>query len=372
MIELQQVVADLTALLRIDSPTYRERAAAEWMAAKLSEFGVRAEDDGQGAAVGGDSGNLIAPLPGTVEAPPLLLNAHLDNVPPCEGVQPVPDAYVIRTDGRTVLGADDKAGCIAILSALREIVTCDLPHPPLEVIFTVAEEVGLEGAKALDFRKLRSKRAFVAESGTLGTITIAAPSAERWEAVVHGKAAHAGVCPERGINAIRIAAEAIAALRIGRLDDETTANVGLIQGGQARNIVPPECTVVGEARSHHPRKLSDHLKHVRSCFAAAAAKNGGTVDLTVKPSYHAFRIQPDEWPLRVAEQAARDTGLEPQPRPTGGGSDANVFNDNGIRCVVLCMGAHEVHTPNEFVDTRDVLQGAQWLVRAVELAATAR
>lgn len=369
MIELQQVAADLTELLQIDSPTYGEKVAAEWLAARLAEFGVRAEDDGKAAALGGDSGNLIARIRGNVDAPPLLLNAHMDNVPPCRGVKPIVDGYLIRSDGRTVLGADDKGGCIALLTALREVVTGDLPHPPLEVVFTAAEEVGLEGAKALDYSRLQARRGFVAESGTLGAITIAAPSADRWEAIVHGKAAHAGVCPEQGINAIRIAAEAIAAMRVGRLDDETTANVGLIEGGQARNVVPPGCTVVGEARSHDSHKLAAQVRQVKGCFAAAAARHGGSAGFRAKRGYNAFRIEPDEWPLLVAERAARDLGIEPLSRPTGGGTDANIFNESGLRCVVLCTGAHQVHTPEEYIDVRDLTQAAKWFVRAIELAA---
>lgn len=370
MIELQQVVADLTELLQIDSPTYGERAAAEWLEAKLAEFGVQAEDDGKAAALGGNSGNLIARIRGNVDAPPLLLNAHMDNVPPCQGVKPVADGYLIRSDARTVLGADDKGGCIALLTTLREVVTDDLPRPPLEVVFTAAEEVGLEGAKALDYAQLKARRGFVAESGTLGAITIAAPSADRWEATVHGKAAHAGVCPEQGVNAIQIAAVAIAAMRVGRLDDETTANVGLIEGGRARNVVPPECHVIGEARSHDSHKLAAQIEQVKGCFAAAAARHGGSVELKVKRSYNAFRIEPDEWPLLVAERAARDVGIQPLARPTGGGTDANVFNESGIRCVVLCTGAHQVHTPEEYIDVRDLEQAARWLVRAIALAAS--
>jgi tripeptide aminopeptidase len=369
VVQLDAVVGDLLDLLRIDSPTYGEREAAGWLTERLAELGVSARDDGTAEALGGNSGNLIARVPGNRDAPPLLLNAHMDNVPPCTGVSPVVDGYAIRTDGRTVLGTDDKGGCIALLTALREVVTNDLAHPPLEVVFTAAEEVGLEGAKALDFAALRARWGFVAESGTLGAITIAAPSAERWEARVHGKAAHSGVCPEQGVNAIRIAAEAIAAMRIGRLDEETTGNVGIISGGEARNIVPPECLVVGEARSHNGGKLAGQMKQVRDCFAAAAAKNGGTVDLQTKRSYNAFRVAPDEWPVVLAQQAARDVGVDPAPRPTGGGSDANVFNENGIRCVVLCTGAHNVHTPDEFIDVRDLLQAARWFVRVIALAA---
>lgn len=358
----------MLALLQIPSPTFGESAASRWLVQQLAEFGVSAEDDGASERIGGSCGNLIARVPGG-DAPPLLLNAHMDNVPPCEGVKPVMEDHVIRSDGRTVLGADDKVGCIAILTALRAIVEKDLPRPPLEIVFTAAEEVGLEGAKAIDYTSLRARRGLVLESGSLGSITIAAPSADRWEATVRGKAAHAGVAPEEGINAIRIAAEAIAEMRLGRLDSETTANVGLIRGGEARNVVPPECSLSGEARSHDERKLRTQIGHVRQCFESAAERHGGAVELKVKRSYNAFRIAPGDWPLRTAEQAARDVGITPNPRPTGGGSDANVFNANGIASVVMSAGAHQVHTRDEFMDVRDLHQASRWLVRAVQLAA---
>lgn len=367
MISLQRITSDMLELLQIASPTFGESTASRWLAEQLAAFGVNAEDDGASERIGGSCGNLIARVPGT-DAPALLLNAHMDNVPPCEGVKPAMEDHVIRSDGRTVLGADDKVGCIAILTAVRAIVENDLPRPPLEVVFTAAEEVGLEGAKAVDYTSLRARRGLVLESGSLGSITIAAPSADRWEATVRGKAAHAGVAPEEGINAIRIAAEAIATMRLGRLDSETTANVGLIHGGEARNVVPPECSLSGEARSHDEGKLKAQIDHVHQCFDAAI-RNGGEFELVVKRSYDAFRIEPGDWPLRIAEQAARDVGITPTPRPTGGGSDANVFNANGIACVVMSAGAHQVHTKDEFMDVRDLHQAARWLIRAVELAA---
>jgi len=367
MIELDRVTADLLTLLRIDSPSYREATAAAWLAAQFAEFGVEATDDGIGPTLNGNSGNLIARVPGN-DAPPILLNAHMDNVPPCEGVKPVIDGGIVRTDGQTVLGGDDKCGCIAILSAVREVVTSGIPHPPLEIVLTAAEETGLEGAKGLDYRKLTARRGFVAESGTAGAITVKAPSADRWDAVVKGKAAHSGVAPEKGINAIRMAAEAIAQMPVGRLDDETTANVGLIQAGEARNIVPPLCTVGGEARSHDVRKLDAQVKHVRQCFEKAATRHGGEVELTVSRTYERFDIPLDAWPCLVADEAARAVGLEPLARPTGGGSDANVFNEHGIACVILGCGSSEVHTKEEHIDLNDMHRACVWLAKMIEIA----
>jgi tripeptide aminopeptidase len=368
LIEFEQVKRDLLELLRIDSPSYREAEAAAWLAARFAEFGVRAKDDGVGAKLNGNAGNLVARVPGT-DAPPLLLNAHMDNVPPCEGVNPVIDGDIVRTDGRTVLGGDDKCGCIAVLTAVREVLANSLPHPPLEIVLTAAEETGLEGAKGLDYSTIGARHGIVAESGTVGAITVKAPSAERWDAVFRGRAAHAGVAPEKGINAIRMAAEAIAAMRMGRLDEETTANVGLIEGGEARNVVPPRCTVGGEARSHDNGKLAARMKHVRQCLEEAAQRHGGELELTVSRSYEAFEIGLDEWPYVVADRAAREVGLDPVARPTGGGSDANVFNEHGVRCVILGCGSSEVHTTEEYVNLNDLHQACVWLARIIVLAA---
>lgn len=369
MIAIDQVTEDLIELLQIDSPTYRETRVSAWLKARLAELGIEAEDDGQAAAIGGECGNLIARIPGTVDAPPLLLNAHMDNVPPCEGVKPQRDGFFIRTDGTTVLGGDDKCGCITIVTALREMLENDLPRPPLEVVFTAAEEVGLIGANALDYGALKAKRGIVCESGGVGTITVKAPSAERWEAVVIGKAAHAGVAPEKGINAIRIASEAVADMKLGRLDEETTANVGIIDGGEARNVVPPECIVQGEARSHDRGKLKAQMADVERCFREAAKRHGGSAEFSGGASYVSFDIPADAWPLAIAEQAARDVGVEPDARPTGGGSDANVFNERGIETVIIASGSREVHTVEEHADVRDLQKACEWLTRIIALAA---
>lgn len=368
MIELERVTSEFLAILRIDSPSHREAQVAEWLAQKFAEFGVEAKDDGAASKINGNSGNLIARVPGN-DAPTLLLNAHMDNVPPCEGVNPIVETTIVRTDGRTVLGGDDKCGCIAVLSAVREVVTNGIDHPPLEIVFTAAEETGLEGAQALDYSALRARRGFVAESGTVGAITVKAPSADRWDAVLKGRAAHAGVAPEKGVNAIRMAAEAISAMRLGRLDDETTANVGLIRGGEARNVVAPECRIEGETRSHDPHKLEQEVAHVRACLEQATGQYGGQLEFSVSRTYESFHILPDEWPCLIAEQAARDVGLDPVCRPTGGGSDANIFNAHGIRCVIVGCGASEVHTVEEQIDLRDLHQACLWLCRMIELAA---
>jgi tripeptide aminopeptidase len=368
LIDLQQVKAEFLQLVQIDSPSYRESGVAAWLIGKLAEIGVEAEDDGRAGVFGGTCGNLIARVPGA-DVPALLLNAHMDNVPPCEGVKPVLDGDIVRTDGTTILGGDDKCGCLAILAAVREVVTNDLPHPPLEIVFTAAEETGLEGAKALDYTRLAARRGIVAESGTVGVVTVKAPSADRWDAVFHGQAAHAGVAPEKGINAIRMASEAIAAMQVGRLDDETTANVGLIQGGDARNVVPPRCSVAGEARSHDPTRLAAQMADVRRCVEEAAARHKGRVDLAVSRSYDAFSVEPGAWPRAVSEQAARDVGLDPVARPTGGGSDANILSAHGLTCVILGCGSTEVHTPNEHIDLRDLYAACEWMTRILELAA---
>ncbi|MBM3497506.1 MAG: M20/M25/M40 family metallo-hydrolase [Armatimonadetes bacterium] len=367
MIEFERVKSDLLELLRIDAPSYREAAAAGWLAAKLAEFGVEARDDGTGGALQGNSGNLVARIPGN-HAPALLLNAHLDNVPPCEGVNPVVEGDIVRTDGRTVLGGDDKCGCIAILAALREVVTAGLAHPPLEVVFTAAEETGLEGAQALDYSTLTARQGIVAESGSVGAITVKAPSADRWDAVLKGRAAHAGVAPEKGINAIRMAAEAIAEMRVGRLDEETTANVGLIHAGEARNVVPPTCTVSGEARSHDRGKLDAQVSDVRRCLEEAARRHGGEVEWRVSRTYEAFDIPREARSYALAEAGAREVGLDPIARPTGGGSDANIFNAHGIECVILGCSSSDVHTTEEHVSLSDLHRACEWLARIIEIA----
>ncbi len=370
MIQTQAMIDEFCELVCIDSPSQQEAEVNAFISERLGAMGLAPRDDGAGERIGGNAGNIIAHVPGTAGAPTVLLNAHTDTVQPGCGIKPQIDGTVIRSDGTTVLGGDDKSGVAILLATLRELLTEDLPRPPLDVVFTVYEEGGLHGAKNLDYDDISAQMGYVLDGGrTMGVITNAAPSAcgLRWQ--VKGRAAHAGVCPELGVNSIQAAAEAIAAIPMGRLDFETTANIGLIEGGAATNIVPELTTVRGEARSHDEDKLNAQVDRMTRAFEEAATKHGAEVEAEVWRSYTRFRIAEDEPVLSYAWRAAEALGYEPKTETGGGGSDANVFNEHGIPSIIIATGPAEVHTVNESVDAERMVESAKWLVQILGMIA---
>jgi tripeptide aminopeptidase len=278
------------------------------------------------------------------------------------------DGDLISSAGDTILGADDKAGVTLILLALRRIIEEKLPHGDLWVVFTVAEETGLWGAQKMDYGKLQPwpELCYVLDGGrTPGVMGTAAPSSASLEITITGCAAHAGVCPERGVSAIQTAAQAIAAMQLGRLDAITTANVGVIRGGSARNIIPEHCTIRAEARSHDPAKLAAQVDHMVGCLQAAGRATGAQVQVDVAQDFTAFALAEDSPVVRRAAAAARRLGREPVMEVGGGGSDANVFNEHGLPSLMMATGAMDVHTPQEQLNVAASLQCLEWLVMTV-------
>ena len=380
MIDRQRLEAEFLDLVRISSPSRREGRMAERLRATLAGFGVPVEEDDAGRRVGGEVGNLLAQLPGTADgAPPLLLCAHMDTVVPCEDVRPVVRGDVVRTDGTTVLGGDDKAGIVAILEALRVVRERGIPHGPVDVLFTICEEFGLLGAKHFDVARLRARSGLVLDVDGVAELVTRAPAANRMEFTVHGLEAHAGVCPEQGISAIRVAAEAIAAMRLGRIDGETTANIGLIEGGLAANIVPNRVRLRAEARSLSLAKLDAQSRHMRECLEQAAGRHRvaldgrertARVEARVDRDYDRLALGDDARIVRLLHRAAAGLATPFRTRATGGGSDANVFTGRGLEVANLACGMRAIHTVNEWVDVRDIVATAALLVETLRLNAT--
>jgi tripeptide aminopeptidase len=359
MVNPDRIRDELLRLLRIDSESKQESRLAAYVRAELERIGARVEQDSAGRAFGGDCGNLIARLDGTVQGPALLFNAHLDTVAPGKGVKPRIEEDAISVDGSTVLGADDKAGVAALLEGLRIAVEQKLPHPPLEFIFTVAEEIGLLGAKQLDTSALQARLGFVFDgSGPVGGMVVAAPAQDAIRVAISGRAAHAGLAPEQGVSAIQIAAQAIAAMRLGRIDDETTANIGAIHGGTAMNIVPDRVELLGEARSGNEDKLKAQTTHMREEFHKAASELGGEVKIEAERLYDAYTVGQDEPVMRILSAAMQRIGVKPEHKVTGGGSDSNIFNARGIRTVVVSVGCERVHTPAEIMPLAELEKAA--------------
>jgi tripeptide aminopeptidase len=365
----------LLALLTTPSFARQEAAVADLVERKLAALGLSVERDDAPSAMpdGGQVGNLLCRVPGTVDAPALLFNSHLDTVGPTEDLKLVIADGVIRTDGTTILGGDDKAGVAAILGGLEAVLGAGAPHPPLEILFTVQEEIGLWGAKAFDVGRLKAKMGFVFDHGVpLGEVCVSAPSQTNAEIAFFGRAAHAGVEPENGINAIACAADAIGRIRQGRIDFETTANIGVISGGRATNIVPEECRLKAEVRSRNADKLAAHLAHLKASCEAAAEAFGCRLEFATNESYQGFSIGLEEPVARLAGAAIAAAGLEVSHVQGGGGSDANVFCAKGLRCLLMACGERQPHTTAEHLHLADVVTAARVAAQVMVLGAEAR
>jgi tripeptide aminopeptidase len=355
-------------LAGIRSPSREEREMADAVTRFLRDLGVEVEEDDSTAATGCACGNLIVRVPGRGEGVPLALCAHLDTVPLERAPTVIVDDGVVRSDGQTILGADDKAAVTALLMLVRDLTRGARPAADLEVVFTAGEEIGLQGAKALAPAALRAATVFVLDSeGAPGTVITSAPTLKAVNAEFRGIAAHAGIEPENGRSAVLAAARAVSGMQLGRLDHETTANVGIIQGGSAVNVVPDRCLLRAEARGRDEAKLASRLEQILEALALAASETGVDVEVDVHEDFRGYRHAPDALPLRIAATAMAEIGLDGHLVGGGGGSDSNVFNARGLPAVTLGVGFEHVHSPREqirLVHVERMYHLAHALVRA--------
>lgn len=364
----RQRLTDLfVRLVQIDSGAENEAEICQLVADELRKLGAEVvEIDNASKKLGGTGGNVFARFKGTTDAPPILLSAHLDTVSSTKGIKLVLEKDAIKTDGTTILGSDDKAGVALILEAIRVLKEHNLPHPPLEIVFTIREEKGLLGAKAFDKSRLKARYGLIVDGvGEPNELIVASPTHVQFEVTFHGKAAHAGVEPEKGNNAIVMAAKAIASLQWGRLDDETTANVGVIEGGKAMNIVPDRCKLIGEFRSHDPKKVERLLQRWKEACEQAANGLNGKVNFRAETTFEAVRLSADEPIVKAAVEAIKELGMTPQLKPMGGGTDGNIFITHGIRCLVFPTGGEDIHSPKERLILPNFYRCGEILVRTL-------
>ena len=366
---LPEVATLFLELARVPSPPGQERAVADRVLEYLGGLALPVDEDDAGAKIGSTIGNLLCRIEPTAEGTPLFFCAHLDTVPPQGPIEPVLEDGVLRNAGGTILGADNKAAVAAMLEAVRLVVAENRPHGGIELLFTPKEEVGLRGAAAFDHDRLTARIGYVYDhAGPVGEVILGAPFQCKLDASFHGRAAHSGMYPEEGRSAIVAAARAIADLRLGRLDEETTANVGEIQGGTARNIVPDHCSFAAEARSHDERKLGELIQEMLETITFAAQLAECDVETEVDPSARGYRFKRGDEPVQIAAAALERSGLQPTYGLSGGGADANVFNERGLACVNLANGMTDIHTPDERITVADLERMVDVTLALVEVA----
>ena len=376
MVNEERLTKTFIDLVKIDSVSREEADICGYIRKILDDLGAETLIDGAGEKVGGNCGNLIAWFSGSRKGEPLMLNAHMDTVEPGRGIQPIFANGVFTSDGSTILGADDKSAVAIILETLRVVQENDLPCGPIDVVFTVCEEIGLLGARHLDFPKVRAKYGYALDATDTEGIVVRAPSANRIEFTVHGRDAHAGAAPERGINAIAIAGRAIAGLTLGRLDIETTCNIGVVKGGLAHNIVPSTVAISGEARSHDEDKLAAVTERMvaafeaaRDAFTAPGDPDPPGLDVNVQRDFTRTHIADDHPVVVLAQRAAKKLGRPMKSKITGGGADANIFFEKGIIAGVLGTGMRDMHTVRENVRLADMVRCTELLLEILRLHA---
>ena len=352
--DVLELFTDLAAL---KSPPGEEREVADRVALYLRELGLDVDEESAGAEIDATAGNLYCRLEPTHGAGgvPIFLCAHLDTVPPAGEIEPVVEEGQVRNAAGTILGADNKSAVAAMLDATRRVVEDARPHAGLELVFTPKEEVGLLGAAAFDVARLAARVGYVYDQAApIGEVILGAPYSQSMEVRFHGRASHSGMYPEEGRSAIAAAARAIADLRLGRVDEDSTANVGLIEGGTAANIVPEWCTFVAEARSHDERKLAELVQEMLDAIAFASGAAECEVETHVKKSYRWYRFRRDDLAVRLAADALQRRSHEPTFKLSGGAADANVFNERALQCVNLANGMSDIHTPDESIAVADL------------------
>jgi len=375
-IDRERLGRTFSDLVRVDSISREEGQICRVLQSRLGALGVHAGVDGAGAMVGGQTGNLIGHFAGNRKVEPLLLSAHMDTVEPGRGIEPVLKNGVFTSGAETILGADDKCGLAIILEALGCIQEHGLPCGPLEIVFSICEEIGLQGAKHLDFGRLKARTGYVLDTRNPDVIITRAPAANRIRLQIDGKAAHAGAEPEKGINAISLAAHAISDLVLGRIDEETTCNLGVIEGGVATNIVPAQVIVHGEVRSHDKQKLTAATEAIVDCFRRTVegfGENGNhfrpRLSADIQLDFDLLHIADAHQVVSLARQAADRLGRKIYTATSGGGSDANIFAQHGIVTGVLGTGCEKVHTVEERVALDDMVRATQLLIEIIRLHA---
>lgn len=366
--DTERLVETFKSLVKIDSETGHERAIADHLKNVFSELGLQVEEDDTQQKTGFGAGNLFITLKGNTDQKPILLSCHMDTVTPGQGIEPIVTDGIIHTDGSTILGADDKAGIAAIIETIQTLQEEQRDHGEIQIVITVGEESSLVGARALDGSKLVDGYGFALDAGNkVGTIVNRAPNNASLNVTIKGVTAHAGVEPEKGVSAINIASRAISNMKLGRIDGETTANIGRIEGGEKTNIVADSCFILAEARSLDEEKMHQQVQHMKEAFLTAAAELGGSADVEVTVNYPSFHVPEESEVIKIAQQSALNIGRTPEVVSNGGGSDANFINSYGVPTVVLAVGYEKIHTVNERIAVTEMEKLTEQVLEIIKL-----
>lgn len=353
-----RVVKRFLEYVQIPSPSGQEEKFRKYLASELRSLGLNPYVD--------KIGNTYVDVPGDdKKAKPILLNAHIDTVAHEGTIKPKIKNGIITSDGKIILGADNKAGVAVIMEVIEQLKEKKISHPDIQVVFTVQEEVGLLGACHIEWNRVYPEYGFVLDGGDVNVIHHKAPSQINLTFEILGKAAHAGIHPEEGINAIKVASCAIAEMKLGRIDFETTANIGIIEGGKATNIIPEKVYVKGEARSHDKKKLDRQVEHMISVVKKECKRQGARFKVQGEKMYTAFSVKETDPIIKKAKNALRQMKIRPKVKITGGGSDANIFNEKGIKTIIIGVGADNVHTPKERIKVKDLKISVENLLKLV-------
>lgn len=368
MINEQRIVDLFIELVQVDSETKHEEKIAVVLKEKFTALGVEVVEDDAKEKTGHGANNLICTLPATKEGvDTIYFTSHMDTVVPGNGIKPsIEDGY-IKSDGTTILGADDKAGLAAMLEAITVLKEENIAHGKIEFIITVGEESGLVGAKALDSSLVTAKFGYALDSdGKVGDIIVAAPTQAKVNATIYGKTAHAGVAPERGVSAITIASRAISKMPLGRIDEETTANIGRFEGGTQTNIVCDRVDILAEARSLIPEKMEEQVAKMKEAFETAAQEMGGRAEVDIKVMYPGFKFGDGDHVVEVAKKAVANIDRPSRLLQSGGGSDANVIAGFDIPTVNLAVGYEDIHTTNEKIPVEELVKTSELVVSIIK------
>ncbi|WP_066067101.1 M20/M25/M40 family metallo-hydrolase [Neobacillus soli] len=355
-------------LAKLNAPSGEEQLVADYLKKALPDLGFTLEFDEAHKNFDGEVGNLIAWHEGTDSAiPPLFFSTHMDTVLPTEGLKPVIKDGVIHSDGTTILGADDRAALAAYLEAIRAIVEGGIPHGPIEFILTVNEQPGLVGARYMDYSKAKSKTGYIFDSsGDVGQIILKGPYSSRIWMEVEGNAAHIALNAEEGNSAFLLAADGLTKMKLGTIDDETLANIGIIKGGELTSIIPGSVTVAGEVRSFSKDKLDAQLEHMGNVMKEAAAKKGGKVSIKIEKKYSGFNIPTEDILVKTAETAAQNIQVRSYLTETLGGADTNVLNENGLTCLTLGLGFQNIHSFRECISVENLVNTGRLTAALIE------